>query len=96
MTSIPAVPLMPTAGADHLHQPLLVMAHPRHHQDSRGDGNDAKTQEHHHRSQQPPQFRMGTTSQEPTVVMVTIFQQTTLATVWNWEPGRALSITKMV
>ena len=28
MTSLPAVPLTPAAAADHLHQPLLVMARP--------------------------------------------------------------------
>ena len=42
MTSIPAVPLTPAAAADHLRRPLLVMAHPRHRQDSCGNGNDAE------------------------------------------------------
>ena len=47
MTGIPAVPLTPAAAADQLHYALLVMAHPGHRQDSRGNGDDAETQEHH-------------------------------------------------
>ena len=74
MKGIPAVPLTPAAAADQLHRPLLVMAHPRHRQDSRGDGNDAETQEHHHRSQQPPQFRLGHHVAVTDGVMVTIAQ----------------------
>ena len=56
MKGIPAVPLTTAATADNLSRQLL--AHPRHGQDSREDGIDAKTQDHHHRSQQPPQFRL--------------------------------------
>ena len=59
MTSITAVPLTTAAAADKLSRPLLVMAHPRHGQDSLGDLNDAETQEHHHRSKQPPQLCLG-------------------------------------
>ena len=54
MTGIPAVALPPAAAAGHIHPFLLVMPHSRHRQDPGGDGNDAETQEHHHRGQQPP------------------------------------------
>ena len=74
MKGIPAVPLTPAAATDQLSRPLLVMAHPRHSQDPCGNGNDAETQEHHHRSQQPPQFRLGNNIAITTVVMVTIAQ----------------------
>ena len=59
MTGIPAVPLTPAAAAGELHPALLVMPHPRHGEDAGGDGNDAETQKHDHRSQQPPQLRLG-------------------------------------
>ena len=55
MTGIPAMALAPAAAAVHIHAVMLVMPHPRYGQDPRGDGNDAKTQQHHHRGQQPPQ-----------------------------------------
>ena len=74
MKSIPAMPLTSAVAADHLHRPLLVMKHPRHRQDPSGDGNDAKTEEHHHRNQSSPSSVWGTTSPYPTVVMVTIAQ----------------------
>ena len=74
MTGIPAVPLTPATAADQPSRPLLVMAHPRHGQDSRGNCDDAETQEHHDRGQQSPQFRLGNDVAEPTVVIVTIAQ----------------------
>ena len=56
MTGITAVPLTTAAASDNLSQPLLLMAHPRQSQDSRGDRNDAETQEQHHLSQQKPKL----------------------------------------
>ena len=51
MTGIYEVPLTPAAATGQLHPAVLVMTHPRYGQDSRGDSNDAETQEHHHRDQ---------------------------------------------
>ena len=59
MTSIPAMALATAVAAGHIQAAMLVMPHPRHRQDPCGNGNDAETQEHHHRGQQPPQFRLG-------------------------------------
>ena len=51
--------LTPVAAADQPHQPLLVMAHSLCSQDACGEGNDAETQEHHHRNPQSHQLHLG-------------------------------------